>query len=125
MMEYLQQNMSTFSDNVIAITPLYNPYNASVSTINNMVWPEGINYSPHNTPSLNTTSMMVIRQQMDESNLELVSIHTQQMGTIFNPWIANTNQTYEVLANQMGCIAAFFGTPPVCTSPNFSINIEC
>lgn len=50
---------------------------------------------------------------MDESNLELVNIFTQQMGTIFNPLIANTNQTNEVLANQMGRITDFFGTPPV------------
>lgn len=50
---------------------------------------------------------------MDDSNLELVNTLTQQMGTIFNPLIANMNQTYEVLANQMGRIAGFFGTPPV------------
>ena len=43
--------------------------------------------------------MMAIRQQMDESNLELVNTLTQQMRIIFNHLITNTNQTYELLAN--------------------------
>lgn len=57
--------------------------------------------------------MMTLRQHMDESNLEMVNTLTQQMGTIFNPLITNTNQTYELLANQIGRIADFFGTPQV------------
>lgn len=66
--------------------------------------------------------MMAMRQQMDDSNLELVNTLTQQMGTIFNPLIANMNQTYEVLANQMGRIAGFFGTPPVQVWPSPQIS---
>lgn len=88
MMENLQPNAPTFIDNVMATTPLYNPCNASTSTINNTVRSGGVNYIPQNTPSLNTTSMMGMRQQMDEINLELVNILTQKMGTIFNPLIA-------------------------------------
>lgn len=48
---------------------------------------------------------------MDDGNLKLVNTLTQQMGTIFNPLITNTNQTYELLENQMGRIADLFGTP--------------
>lgn len=76
MMANLQPNMSTFSDNVMAIMPLYNPHNASVSTINNMIRPGGINYIPSNTPSLNITFIIAMGQQMDESNLELVNSFT-------------------------------------------------
>lgn len=53
---------------------------------------------------------------MGESNLEMVNTLTQQMGTIFNPLI--TNQTYELLSNQMGRITDFFGTPQVQARPN-------
>lgn len=66
--------------------------------------------------------MMAMRQQMDDSNLELVNTLTQQMGTIFNPLIANANQTYEVLENQMGCITDFFGIPPVQVLPSPQIS---
>lgn len=45
--------------------------------------------------------MVAMRQQIDESNLELVNTLTQQMGTILSPLITNTNQTYELLAKQM------------------------
>lgn len=110
MMVDLHTNMSMFSDNTVETTPLYNPQNSYVSTINNMGRPWGISYIPQTTMSLDTTSMMAMRQQMDESNIELVNTLTQQMGTIFNPFITNTNQTYELLANQIGRIANFFGT---------------
>lgn len=83
----------------MVIVSSYNPQNASVSTINNMVRPGGISYIPQITQLLNTTSMKDMREQMDESNLELVNTLTQQMRTIFNLLITNTNQTYELLEN--------------------------
>ncbi|XP_045788321.1 uncharacterized protein LOC123883528 [Trifolium pratense] len=49
---------------------------------------------------------------MDESNHEMVNLLTQQMGTVFNPLIQNTNESYQMLAFQMSRIADFFGTPP-------------
>lgn len=125
MMVGLHTNMSTFSDNAMATVSSYNPQNAFASTINNMVRSGGICYIPYTSPSLNTTSMMDMRQQMDESNLELVNSLAQQMEIIFNPLITNTNQTYELLANQMGRITGFFGTlqiPPRLT-PQIS-NVE-
>jgi hypothetical protein len=54
---------------------------------------------------------MAMRQQMDDSNHDMVNMLTQQIGTMFNPLIQNTNQSYQVLATQMGRIADFFGGP--------------
>lgn len=120
-MDNRQTNISTFSDNAVATTPLYNPYNASAPTINNMARPTRISYMAQSITSLNTTSMMVIRKQMSDSNLELINTLTQQMRIIFNPLIANTNQTYKLLANQMERIVDFFGTPPVHVQPTLQI----
>lgn len=39
------------------------------------------------------------------------------MGTIFNPLIQNTNQSYQKLVTQMNWIANFFGTPLVQIRP--------
>ena len=66
--------------------------------------------------------MMAMRRQMDESNQELINTFTQQIGTIFNPLITNTNQTYELLENQKGCIADFFGMPLVQVWPTPQIS---
>lgn len=41
----------------------------------------------------------------------MVNTLTQQIGTIFNPLIQNTNQSYQQLATQMNWIADFFGAP--------------
>jgi len=46
--------------------------------------------------------MMLFRQQIDESNHEMVNLLTQQIGTEFNPLVQNTNQGYQALATQMG-----------------------
>ena len=55
---------------------------------------------------------------MDESNHEMVNTLTKQIGDVFNPLINNTNNSYQLLAQQMGRIAEFFGTP---TPPNYTI----
>ncbi|PNX61620.1 hypothetical protein L195_g060749, partial [Trifolium pratense] len=61
--------------------------------------------------NLTNVTMMSFRQQMDESNHEMVNTLTSQLGTILNPLINNTNDNYQLLAHQMGRIADFFGTP--------------
>ena len=48
---------------------------------------------------------------MDESNHEMVNLLIQQIGTVFNPFIQNTNQGYQALVTQMGRIADFFAPP--------------
>jgi len=55
--------------------------------------------------------MMSLRQQMDERNHEMVNFLTQQIGTVFNTLIKNTNQSYQALATQMGRIEDFFAPP--------------
>lgn len=62
MMVDIHTNMLTYSDNAMAIELSYNPYNTSSSTINNMVRPGEICYISQVTPSLNTTSMIAMRQ---------------------------------------------------------------
>jgi hypothetical protein len=65
------------------------------------------------TPQTPTnTSMASLMQQMDESNHAMVNMLTTQIGTMSNPLIQNTNESYQMLAYQMGRIADFFGTPP-------------
>jgi hypothetical protein len=53
-------------------------------------------------PALNTTSLMSLRQQMDDSNHDMVNLLTQQIGTVFNHLIQNTNKNHQMLATQMG-----------------------
>ncbi|KAK2416752.1 hypothetical protein QL285_039119 [Trifolium repens] len=77
--------------------------------------------SPRVTPTpLTTTSVLSLRQQMDESNHDMVNLLTQQIGTVFNPLIQNTNDSYQMLAYQMGRIADFFGTPTPQTQPRIN-----
>ncbi|WJX26814.1 hypothetical protein P8452_15690 [Trifolium repens] len=57
---------------------------------------------------------------MDESNHDMVNLLTQQIGTVFNPLIQNTNDSYQMLAYQMGRIADFFGTPTPQTQPRIN-----
>ncbi|WJX12400.1 hypothetical protein P8452_02908 [Trifolium repens] len=64
-----------------------------------------------NSLNLTNNSMNVLRQQMDESNHDMVNALTQQIGTIFNPVLQTANDNYLLLANQMGRMADFFGAP--------------
>jgi hypothetical protein len=61
--------------------------------------------------TLTNTSILSLRQQMDESNHEMVNTLTQQLGIVINPLIQNTNDSYQMLTNQMSQIADFFGAP--------------
>lgn len=54
---------------------------------------------------------------MDESNHEMVNMLTQHIGTVFNPLIHNTTQSYKLLANHMIRIDDFFGAPPAQARP--------
>ena len=55
---------------------------------------------------------MALRQQMEDSNHELVSMLTQLIGKMFNPLIQQTRNSYQTLTDQMRWIADFFGAPP-------------
>jgi hypothetical protein len=43
----------------------------------------------------------------------MVNLLPQQIGTVFNPLIWDTNQSHQALTTQMGRIADFF-VPPTC-----------
>ncbi|KAK2384605.1 hypothetical protein QL285_071934 [Trifolium repens] len=64
-----------------------------------------------NSLNLTNNSMAVLRQQMDESNHDMVNALTQQIGTVFNPMLQTANDNYLLLANQMGMMADLFGAP--------------
>ncbi|KAK2368350.1 hypothetical protein QL285_081551 [Trifolium repens] len=100
MMQGLQTGSSLFSETAPSV---FVPNNQTVSgsaTRNNM-------------PALTNNALMAMRQQMDDSNHDMVNMLTQQIGTVFNPLIQNTNQSYQVLATQMERIVDFFGAPQV------------
>ncbi|KAH1237870.1 hypothetical protein GmHk_08G022674 [Glycine max] len=73
---------------------------------------------------LTNTSVLSLRQQMDESNHDMVNMLTQQIGTVINPLIQNTNDSYQTLTNQISRIADFFGAPPIQQPPIRQIQIQ-
>ncbi|MCI13231.1 hypothetical protein A2U01_0034347, partial [Trifolium medium] len=85
---------TTMMDNLHNYQHMENPnagFSPSTSVVGNRAIPQ----------ALNTSSVLSLRQQMDESNHEMVNTLTQQLGTVFNPLINNTNDSYQILANQM------------------------
>jgi len=67
--------------------------------------------------SLTNASLMVLRQQMEDTNPEMVNMLTQQIGTVFNPLIQQTHNSYQTLTDQMRRIANFFGAPRIQKRP--------
>jgi len=71
---------------------------ANPFTMHNVHCPSSSSIFGRNTlPPLTTDLMNVLRQQMDESNHEMVNFLTQQIGTVFNPLRRETNQSYQAL----------------------------
>ncbi|XP_050919014.1 uncharacterized protein LOC127136510 [Lathyrus oleraceus] len=60
---------------------------------------------------LSNTSVAVLRQQMDDSNHELVNMLTNQMSTVFNPLIQESTETNRQVANQLTRLCNFLGAP--------------
>ncbi|XP_027346518.1 uncharacterized protein LOC113858200 [Abrus precatorius] len=65
------------------------------------------------TSSFSNVALHSMRQQMDESNHEMVNMLTHQMTTVLNPIVETTNTSYQILAEQMRRIADVFGAPRV------------
>ena len=59
----------------------------------------------------------LLRQQMDESNHKMVNLLTQQIDTVFNPLIRDTNWSYQALTTQMSWIADFIAPPQLVYQP--------
>jgi len=88
-MQDLHTNPSTFSENVNVLLPqLFDP---------------GVSV-PFRTP------------QQSLTNASLVALR-QQIGSIINPLIRDTNNSYQALSAQMERIANFFGAPPARNIP--------
>jgi hypothetical protein len=95
--------------------------------IPNMFSPSGsgvVNQQRVIPQNLTNTSVLAIRQQMDDSNHEMVNMLTQQLGTVINPLIQNTNDSYQMLTNQMSRMADFFGAPPIQQQPIRPIQVQ-
>jgi len=80
MMANVHNSASTFEDQENPFT-IHNAHSPSISSI----------FGRNIIPTLTTDSMSLLRQQMDESNHEMVNLLTQQIGTVFNPLIRDTN----------------------------------
>jgi len=103
MMENVHNSASVFVDQA-------NPF-----IMHNVHSPSSSSTFGQNTLPLTIKSMNLLRQQMDESNHEMVNLLTQQIGIVFNPLIRDTNRSYQALTTQMGRIADFFApSQPVC-----------
>ena len=68
---------------------------------------------------LTNTSVAVLRQQMDDSNHELVNMLTNQMGNVFNPIVQESAETNRQSAEtnrqeiaQLTRLCNFLGAPP-------------
>jgi len=100
----LHTNPSSFSKSLNAIhSPCFHP---------------GVGFPGSNPQqTLTNASIMALRQQMDDTNHEMVNMLTQQIGTVFNPLIQQTHNSYQTLIDQMGRIVDFFGAPPTQNRP--------
>jgi hypothetical protein len=100
MMANVYNSASVFVDQANPFT-MHNVHSPSSSSI----------FGQKTLPPLTTASMNMLRQQMDESNHKMVNLLTQQIGTVFNPLIRETNRSYQALTTQMGRITDFFAPP--------------
>lgn len=88
------------------------PLQGSGSGVNNLGRSQPLGMGLHTQMSnLTNSSAVVLRQQMNESNHEMVQMLAQTMGTIFNPLIQNTTQSNQQMAAQVTHIVDFFGVP--------------
>jgi hypothetical protein len=69
------------------------------------------NNTQNRTMPLSNTSIAVLRQQMDNSNHELVNMLTDQMGTVFNLVIQESAEINRQVANQLKRLCNFLGAP--------------
>ena len=87
MMAKIQNSASVFADKANPFTT-HNAHGASSSNI----------FGRNSLPASITNSIRSLRQQMDENNHGMVNFLTQQIGTMFNPFIQDTNRSYQALA---------------------------
>jgi len=89
MMANVHNSAFAFADEANPFT-MHNKHSPSSSSI----------FGRNTLPPLTTDSMNLLRQQMNESNHEMLNLLTQQIGTVFNPLIRDTNRSYQALTTQ-------------------------
>ena len=74
----------------------------NLNTVHPQVYYPGPSVSGVNPQqTLNNASLVALRQLMEDSNHEMVNMLTQQIGTVFNPLIRDTHNSYLTLSDQM------------------------
>src|ERR1044072_2494617 len=91
---------SKYTNNSLVVFPPFHPHNASGSAVNNNLrvnQPQvGLGFGQQSfLPPLTNYSLQAVRQVVDDSNNDMVSMMTQQIGNVFNPLINNTNNSYQ------------------------------
>lgn len=98
----------TYSDTSASPFPCYQGFGPLATPFGR---PPGFGLTSQSVPIFTSSSIVVMRQQMDESNHEMVHMLTQQTGTILRPLIQDSTQSYQQLATQMTRIGYFWGAP--------------
>ncbi|CAI8593036.1 unnamed protein product [Vicia faba] len=86
--------VSTFSKNM---TSVFSPYHRPGPMGNQFGHPTELRFPSKEMPTFTTSYAAIMRQQMDESNHEMVNMLTQQIGAILRPLIQSLTQSYQQL----------------------------
>lgn len=97
----------------------FQPYQSLGPTTSLYSRPPGFGSVAPSIPTFTSSSAAVLRQQMDESNHEMVHMLTQKIGAVLRPLIQNSTQSYQQLATQMTRIGDFLGAPRAQFRHNF------
>ena len=96
---------STFSEPLVSAS---SPLQGSGVGMANMGRNQLLGGTSHVMPGLTNASTAVLRQQMDESNHDMVQMLAQTLSTVLNPLIQNTTQSNQQMTAQMTCMSNFF-----------------
>lgn len=107
-MESMHNLGSTFGETSSSPFPRYQGLGPLASQFDR---PPGFGLSSQSVPTFTSSSVVVIRQQMYESNHEMVHMLTQQMGTILRPLIQDSTKSYQQMETQMTRIGDFLRAP--------------
>ncbi|XP_050908201.1 uncharacterized protein LOC127121810 [Lathyrus oleraceus] len=106
-MANLQNASYTFSEPVVNINSPVQGSGINMGRTNQSL---GLRH-PTQLPTLTNNSAAAWRQQMDESNHEMVQMLTQTLTTVLNPLIQNTTQSDQHMTTQVARMFEFLGIP--------------
>lgn len=96
MMASLHTNPVTFADNAANNYSAMLAFRSTICNHGRTIPPQmGMGFSSQAMQTFTSNSVIRMRHQMDESNRDIVNTLTQQMSTIYNPLIQNTNKSYQ------------------------------